>query len=150
MNLLNHVPALLCQEHSMCPHSSNHLQHHSTKNTMIPYMAQSWYPLNSQVLAIFFPFATIPAMPHYPVFINRYSPQCVMLTFLLLFITKHIFMTSLPPQLPPRFSIIQSVQSCARHHPWPLWQNFSDPTPIFLQPCTWFRLCRSSKDNVPG
>ena len=35
------------------------------KGTMIPNMAQSRYPLNNQVLAIFLPFATIPATPHY-------------------------------------------------------------------------------------
>ena len=36
-------------------------------------MPQPRYPLNSYVLAIFFLFATIPAMPHYPVFTDRYS-----------------------------------------------------------------------------
>ena len=40
------------------------------KDTMIPYMAQPRYSLYSQVLAIFFPFATIPATPHYPKFTN--------------------------------------------------------------------------------
>ena len=48
---------------------------------MIPYMAQQRYPLNTQVLAIFFPFATTPVMPHYPEFTDRYSPQYGMLSF---------------------------------------------------------------------
>ena len=35
------------------------------KDSMIPYMAQTRHALNNQVLAIFFPSATIPAMQHY-------------------------------------------------------------------------------------
>ena len=35
------------------------------KDTVIPSIAQTRYPLNSQVLAIFFPSATI-TMPHHP------------------------------------------------------------------------------------
>ena len=58
------------------------------KDNMIPYMAQSRYPLNSQVLAIFFPFATIPETPHYLVLTDRHSPQYGMLTFLLHFMTN--------------------------------------------------------------
>ena len=92
---------------------------------MIPYLAQSRHPLNSQVLAIFFPFATIPATPHYPVFTDRYSPQYGMLMFLLHFMTNTFFSTFLPlspPLLPPRYWIIQPVQSRARYHPWLLTQ----------------------------
>ena len=35
------------------------------KDTVIPYIAQPRYPLNSPVVAIFFPSATI-TTPHYP------------------------------------------------------------------------------------
>ena len=56
------------------------------KDTMIPYMAQPRYPLNSQVLAILFPFATTPATP--PEFTNRYSPQYGMLSFSFHFMTN--------------------------------------------------------------
>ena len=51
-------------------------------------MAQPRYPLNSQVLAIFFPFATKPPMPHYPEFTDRYSSQYSMLMFLMHFMTN--------------------------------------------------------------
>ena len=44
------------------------------KDTMIPYMAQPHHPLNNQVLAIFFLSATIPAMPHFSEFTDKYSP----------------------------------------------------------------------------
>ena len=71
------------------------------KGNMIPYLAQPTHPLNSQVLAIFFPFATIPVTPHYPVFNDRYSPQYGMLTFLLHFMTNTFFSTFLPLSLPP-------------------------------------------------
>ena len=36
------------------------------KDTVMPYIAQPRYPLNSQVLAIFFPSATITTTPHHP------------------------------------------------------------------------------------
>ena len=51
------------------------------KDTMTPYMAQLRYPLNSQVLAIFFLSLTTPATPHYPEFTDRYSPQYGRLSF---------------------------------------------------------------------
>ena len=105
------------------------------KDNMIPYLAQSRHPLNSQVLAIFFPFATIPATPHYPVFTDRYSPQYGMLTFLLHFMTNTFFSTFLPlspPLLPPRYWIIQPVQSRARYHPWLLTQISVIPPPSSL------------------
>ena len=38
----------------------------SQKETVIPYIAQPRYPLKSQVLAIFFPSATITTTPHHP------------------------------------------------------------------------------------
>ena len=102
---------------------------------MIPYLAQSRHPLNSQVLAIFFPFATIPATPHYPVFTDRYSPQYGMLMFLLHFMTNTFFSTFLPlspPLLPPRYWIIQPVQSRARYHPWLVTQILVIPPPSSL------------------
>ena len=108
------------------------------KDNMIPYMAQSRHPLNSQVLAIFFPFAIIPATPHYPAFTYRYSPQYGMLTFLLHFMTNTFFSTFLPVS-PPAFvstlllnhaagRILCMLPSLTPH------TNFSDPTAIFSQP----------------
>ena len=58
-------------------------------------MAQLCYPLNSQVLAIFFPVATIPATPHDRKFTDRYSQHYGMLLFSLLFITNTFFQLSL-------------------------------------------------------
>ena len=69
------------------------------KDNMIPYLAQSTHPLNSQVLAIFFPFATIPATPHYPVFTDRYSPQYG--NVFIAFHDQHIFSDISPPFLSP-------------------------------------------------
>ena len=74
------------------------------KDTMITYMVKSRYPLDSQVLTIFFPFATIPATPHYPVSTDRYSPHYGMLTFLLYFMTNTFFSTFLPLSPPPSAS----------------------------------------------
>ena len=48
------------------------------------------------------------------------------------------------------FLYSQFTSTILRDHPWPHWQNFSGPTPTFPQPFIWFRLCGSSKDNVPG
>ena len=61
---------------------------------MTPYMAQPRYPLNSQVLAMFFFSATIPAMPHYPEFTDRYSPQYGRLSFSLNFMIHAAFLSS--------------------------------------------------------
>ena len=61
-----------------------------------------------------------------------------------------LFFSTFPPPLWPPFSMTQLKQFCGCHHSWLHWQNYSDPTPTFLQPFTWFRLCQSSKDNVPG
>ena len=103
---------------------------------MIPYLAQSRHPLNSQVLAIFFPFATIPATPHYPVFTDRYSPQYGMLTFLLHFMTNTFFSTFLRFSPPPSASTLflnhtASPIPCTPPSLTPLTKNnFSDPTPI--------------------
>ena len=52
---------------------------------MIPYLAEPLYPLNSQVLAIFFLSATTLAVPNYPEFTERYSPQYGRLSFSLNF-----------------------------------------------------------------
>ena len=76
------------------------------KDNMIAYMAQSRYPLNSQVLAIFFPFATIPETPHYLVLTDRHSPQYGMLTFLLHFMTNTFFWTFLTLSPPPSTSTL--------------------------------------------
>ena len=73
---------------------------------MIPYMAQLRYLLNSQALVIFFPFATIPATSHYPIFTDRHSLQYGMLTILLHFITNTFFLTFLPLSPPPSASTL--------------------------------------------
>ena len=115
------TPNHVVWEHSMYQttytHSTNHLQHHSTKGHHDTLYGSITLPFNSQVLAIFFPFATIPATPHYPVSTDRYSPQYGMLTFLLHSMTNTFFFDILPlsPPLPlsPHFSFIQPVQSRA-------------------------------------
>ena len=76
------------------------------KDNMIPYMAQSRYPLNSQVLAIFFPFATIPATPHYLLLTDRHSPQYGMFMFLLHFMTNTFFWTFVTLSRPPSTSTL--------------------------------------------
>ena len=76
------------------------------KGNMIPYTALSNHPLNSQVLPIFFPFATIPPTSHYPVFTDRYSPQYSMLTFLLHVMTNTFLSTFLPFSPPPSASTL--------------------------------------------
>ena len=112
------------------------------KDNMIPYMAQSRYPLNSQVLAIFFPFATIPATPHYLVLTDRNSPQYGMLTFLLYFMTNTFFWTFLTLSPPPSTStlFLNHTASPILCTPPSLTlltkNNFSDPTPVFPQPFT--------------
>ena len=143
MDILNHVPALPRQEHSMyqttCPHSTNHLQHHSTKviRNIIPYTSQSRYPLNSQVLAILFPFATIPATPYYPLFTDSYSPQYGMLMFLLHFMTNTFFSAFLPLSPPPSASTLFLNHTagpipCTPQSLTPLTKILVIPPPSFL------------------
>ena len=108
---------------------------------MIPYMAQSRQPLNSQVLAIFFPFANIPATPHYPVFTDRYSPQYGMLTFLLHFMTNTFFSIFSPPLSPTPSASTLCLNHTAGLIPCTLpslnpHKNFSDPTPSSLSHST--------------
>ena len=99
-------------------------------------MAQSSHPLNSKVLATFFPFATTSAKPHYPVFTDRHSPQYGMLTFLLHFMTNTFFSTFLRFSSPPSASTLflnhtASPIPCTPPSLTPLTKNnFSDPTPI--------------------
>ena len=93
-----------CARSTVCtkPHAHTRLIICNTtpkKDTMIIYISQSRYPLKSQVLLIFFPFATIPAMPHYPEFTDRCPPQYGMLRFLLHFMTNTYFFDI--PLLPP-------------------------------------------------
>ena len=115
---------------------------------MILYMAPSRYPLNRQVLAIFFPHAAILATillqlffpyaitPHYLVFTDRHSQQYGMLTFLLHFMTNTFFSTFLPLSSPPSASTLflnhkASLVPCTPPSLTPLTKNnFSDPTPI--------------------
>ena len=63
---------------------------------MTPYKAQPHYPLNSQVLTIFFLSATIPATPHSPEFTDRYSAQYGRLSFSLHFVIHTAFLFSFP------------------------------------------------------
>ena len=59
------------------------------KDTVIPYIAQPRYPLNSQVLAVFFPSASITTTPHHPaLLIDILSPQHGRLSFSLYFMTN--------------------------------------------------------------
>ena len=117
------------------------------KGTMIPNMTQSRYPLNSQVLAIFLPFATIPATPHYS--LSSIHQVFSTVWYVILYFFKH---SSTFPS-PLCFHLVSQSYSQPNDvyatipDPWP---NFSDPTPVFFHPFTWFRLCWSSKDNVPG
>ena len=96
---------------------------------MIPYMAEPRCPLNNQNLAIFFPFATIPTIPHYPEFTDRYFPQYGRLLFSLHFMANTPFF-DLPSPTPTSFLIIRPVQFRACHHLWRDWQNFSGPIPL--------------------
>ena len=61
------------------------------KDTMIPYVSQPRYPLNNEVLAMFFFYATIPATSHYPEFTDTYSPQYGRISFSLHFMTNILF-----------------------------------------------------------
>ena len=134
------------QEYSMhqttCPHSTNHLQHHSTKGQHDTLMGQLRYPLNSQVLAIFFPFATIPATPHYLLLTDRHSPQYGMFMFLLHFMTNTFFWTFVTLSPPSSTSTLflshtASPILCTPPSLTPLTKNnFSDPTLVFPQPFT--------------
>ena len=124
---MNHVSLSLHQEHcmnqTMCPRWTNQLYHHSLKDTMITYMAQPRCSLNSQVLAIFFPFTITPAMPHYQnsligilLSMVGYRFHCISwLTFFSTFLT----------QLPPSFSITRLVQY--------LWATIPGPTGKILE-----------------
>ena len=88
---------------------------------MTPYMAQPCYPLNSQVLAILFLSATIPATPHYPEITDRYSPQYRRLSFSLHFMIHIAFLSS--------FLHFQILSQSPKASPDPC-------TPPFLTPLT--------------
>ena len=74
--------------------------------------------LNHQVLVLFFPFANLPIMPHYPALTDSYYPQHGRLSFSLHFMTSIFFglpspnptsfinhMAGLIPYAPPPFHI---------------------------------------------
>ena len=92
------------------------------KDTTIPYMAQPRYPLNSQVLLIFFPFDTIPATPHHPELTDKYFPQYDMLPFSLLFMTQ-TFQLSFP-----HFHLVSQSHS----QPYPVYATIPDPADKIL------------------
>ena len=93
------------------------------KDTMTPCMSQPHYPLNSQVLAIFFLSATISAMPHYPEFTDRYSPQYGKLSFSLRFTIHTAFLLSFA-----HFHILSQSQGRSR----PMHATIPDPTDRLL------------------
>ena len=98
------------------------------KDTMILYMAQSRYLSNSQVLTIFFPVATIPATSHYPISTDRNSPQYVMLTFLLHFMSNSFF------DILPSFCSPLHFHLVSRSYSWPspIHTTISDHFDIIL------------------
>ena len=97
------------------------------KDNMIPYMAQSRYPLNSQVLAIFFPFATIPATPRYLLLTDRHSPQYGMFMFSLHFMTNTFFLDIRHPFPPPlHFHFVSESYSQSN----PIHATIPDPSYI--------------------
>ena len=79
-----------------CPHSTNYLQHHFAKGHHDTLYGSITLLFKQQVLTLFLPFSTILAMPHYPLFTDRHSPQYVMLTSLLHFMSNTFFSTFLP------------------------------------------------------
>ena len=146
MDILNHVPHS-CPRSTACTKPRAYTQPitYNTipqKDNMIPYMGQLRYPLNSQVLAIFFPFATIPATPHYLLLTDRHSPQYGMFMFLLHFMTNTFFWTFVTLSPPPSTSTLflshtASPILCTPPSLTPFTKNnFSDPTLVFPQPFT--------------
>ena len=73
-------------------------------------MTQTRHPLNSQVLAKFFPFATIAAILHYSELTYKYSTRYGRLSFSLYFMTQILFSTFLL-SLPTPLLINQTIQS---------------------------------------
>ena len=98
---------------------------------MMPYLAQPCYPLNNQVLAIFFLSATTLAAPHYSAFTDRYSPQNGRLSFSLQFMihTPFLLFTFLLP-IAHLFLILRLPQTHTHH--WLHWQFSVSPPPPSL------------------
>ena len=119
------MPTFLCQVYSMYPSTCPHFTCKTIpqKDTMISYLTQSCSPLNSQVLAKFFPFETRSAMPHYQVFTDRYSPQYGMH-----FMTNILFDS--PPLFPSLLHFHLVSQSCS----WssPVHTTIPDPSDNIL------------------
>ena len=88
----------------------------SQKDTMKVYMAQTRNPLNSQVMAKFFPSAAIPAIQHYSEFTDKYSPQYGRLWFLY-FTINILFSTSISHFQSFSQSLSQS-NPLPNHHPY--------------------------------
>ena len=137
VNILNHVPHSRPSS-TACTKTRAHTQPitYNTipqKDNMIPYMAQSRYPLNSQVLAIFFPFAT----PHYLLLTDKHSPQYGMFMFLLHFMTNTFFWTfvTLSPPRSTSMLLLNHTASPIPCLPPSLTlltkNNFSDSTFVF-------------------
>ena len=78
--------------------------------------------LNSQLLAIFLPFATKQAtMPHYPEFTDRYSAQYGMLLFSLHFMTNTFFSTFLLPPPSPHFHFVSQLHIRSTTYTLAVW-----------------------------
>ena len=84
------------------------------KDIPIPYMAQARHPLNIRALAIFFPFATIPAALHYfnihtDYFLHNmvcHLSHCILLT------PSHASLSSLSTLLSPLPAIHSASLPC--------------------------------------
>ena len=72
---------------------------------------------------MFFPFGTIPAMPRYPEFTDRFSPQYGRLSFSLNFMTHTFFRLSFP-----HFHLFSQSQGWSNY----MHDTIPDPTDIFL------------------
>ena len=83
-------------------------------------MAQSRYALNNQV--IFFPFATIRATSHYPVFTDRYSPEYGILMHFMI----NTFFFNIPPPFPSPLRFHFVSQSYSRSNP--VHTTIADPS----------------------
>ena len=110
VDILNHVPTFSHQEHSIyqttCPHSTNHLQHHSTKGQHDTLYGSIGLTFKQPTSCDILPFRNYTATSYYPVFTDRHSLLYGMLTFLLHFMTNTFFSTFLPLSPPPSASTL--------------------------------------------
>ena len=146
VEILNHVPTFSRQEHNIyqttCPHSTNHLQHHSTKGQHDTLYGSIGLQFKQPTFCDILPFRNYTATSHYPVFTDKHSLLYGMLTFLLHFMTNTFLSTFLPLSPPPLcFHLVsdsysQSNPVHATIAELSYQKNFSDPTSIFPQSFT--------------